>query len=472
MHFTSFNKYNQFITTMYFVGYLCIEMDEREKKYVKMTTEPVRKLVLGFAIPAIVCMLMTSFYNMADTYFVSRLNTQSVAAVGIVFSYMGIIQAISFCFGHGSGNFISRALGARNSQDAETMASTGLISALITTSCIALICFAFRTTVLRAFGATESILPYAGRYFYYILAGTPFISGSIVLNNQMRLQGNAQLSMVGILSGGILNVALDPLFIFTFGMGIAGAGLATAISQMLCFSLMIHICGKKGGISIRRSKFAPSLRIYKEIAAGGVPSLIRQGLMFLSLICLNNSAARFGDSAVAAFSVVSRIMAIAAALLIGFGQGFQPVCGFNYGARKFDRLRSALKFTTVTATIYSASFGIAAFFAAGWIVSFFCGDDAGLLAIGIRALRFQSATFPLCGIIIITNMFFQNIRKTVPAVVVAAARQGIFFIPAILLGTLWFGIDGLTASQSVSDLCAFLLCLPMLVNEWRRIGKE
>lgn len=444
-------------------------MDAAERKYIKMTTAPVKGLVCSFALPSIICMLTTSIYNMADTYFVSRLNTQSIAAVGIVFSYMGIIQAISFFFGHGSGNYISRELGARRPEKAGTMAATGLLTALIAGVTAGLICLLFETPILRLFGATDTILPYASKYFHFILLGTPFISGSIVLNNQMRLQGNARLSMIGILSGGLLNVALDPLFIFTLDMGVAGAGLATAVSQMLCFAFMLNLCGRSGGIKIRLSKFAPSVANYKEIAAGGLPSLARQGLTFVSLICLNNFAARYGDATVASFSVASRVMAIASALLIGFGQGFQPVCGFNYGARKFGRLREALKFTVFTGTAYCTVFAVAAFIFAPQIIDIFSGGDADLLETGSRVLRYNCLSFPLCGLIIISNMFLQNIRKTVPAVLVASARQGLFFIPAVIVGNLVAGKAGLLTAQPISDICAFLLCIPLFVKAYREL---
>ena len=303
------------------------------------------------------------------------------------------------------------------------------------------------------------------------MAGTPFISGSIVLNNQMRLQGNARLSMIGILSGGVLNVALDPLFIFTLNMGVAGAGLATAVSQMLCFVFMLNLCGKNGGIRIRPSKFTPSAHNFKEIAAGGLPSLARQGLMFVSLICLNNIAAGYGDSAVAAFSVSSRIMAIASSLLIGFGQGFQPVCGFNYGARKFDRLRKALRFTIIVGTGYCLVFAVAAFVASPQLVGLFSGGDAELQRIGTSVLRCNCLSFPLTGIIVVSNMFLQNIRKTVPAVLVASARQGLFFIPAAFAGNAVAGLNGLFAAQPVSDLCSTLLCIPLLLSAYRNLEK-
>lgn len=444
-------------------------MDASEQNYIKLTTAPVKGLICSFALPSIICMLTTSIYNMADTYFVSRLNTQSIAAVGIVFSYMGIIQAVSFFFGHGSGNYISRELGARRVSNAETMASTGLFSALISGILIAILCLLFEKPILRLFGSTDSIMPYASEYFHYILAGTPFIAGSIVLNNQMRLQGNARLSMIGILSGGFINVLLDPIFIFKFRMGVAGAGLATAVSQMICFLFMLNLSGQGGGIRIKLGKFVPSKANFLEIAAGGLPSLARQGLTFVSLICLNNLASGYGDATVASFSVASRVIAIASALLIGFGQGFQPVCGFNYGAGKFDRLRTALKFTVSVGTVYCISFAFIAFIFASKIISVFCGGDVELLETGSQVLRFHCLSFPLCGLIIISNMFLQNIRKTGPAVLVASARQGLFFIPAVLIGNLVAGEMGLVAAQPISDLCAFLLCIPLFNKAYREL---
>lgn len=447
------------------------DLDKAEAKYLKMTTEPVRKLVCGFAVPSIVCMLVTSIYNMADTYFVSRLNTQSVAAVGILFSYMGIIQAMSFFFGHGSGNYISRALGARKTDDARKMVSTGLLTAMSVSVLIAVVSALFRDPFLRLLGSTPTILPYARSYFFYLILGTPFISGSLVLNNQMRLQGNAMMSMAGILSGCCLNMLLDPLFIFGFGMGVSGAGLATAVSQMTSFFILLNLSGRRGGIKVCISSFTPTSAMYKEIAAGGLPSLARQGLMFLSIMCLNNLAKNYGDASVAAFSVVSRVMSIANSIMIGFGQGFQPVCGFNFGARKYGRVRSALGFCIVVATVFCASVAVLGYVFAPEIISVFdSSSDGGIMAMGTRIMRYQCLAYPLAGVIVMTNMFLQNIRKTIPAVIVAASRQGLFFIPFVCLGTLLFGVRGLMLAQPFSDLCAFIVALPILAANVKGLG--
>ena len=447
-------------------------MNASEAKYIRMTTHPVEKLIGTFAVPSIVCMLMTSIYNMADTWFVSRLDTQSIAAVGIVFSYMGLIQAFSFFFGHGSGNFISRALGARKTEDAESMAATGLISAMGFSIIVAILCIPLMTPVLRLLGSTDTILPYARRYFSFILLGSPFISGCLVLNNQMRLQGNAMLSMIGILSGGILNIILDPVLIFVCGMGVSGAGLATALSQMVCFFLMLNLTGRNGGIRISPSKFLLNAEHAKEIAAGGLPSLARQGLLFLSTIVLNNFASRYGDSAVAGFSVATRVMSVANAILIGFGQGFQPVCGFNYGAGLYDRLLKALKFCAWVMTGYCTVVAAAGLAAAPQVMALFDEADPEVIRLGTRVLRFQCLSFPVCGVVVLTNMFLQNIRRTWPAVTVAAARQGLFFIPAVLVGALCWGLDGVIAAQPVSDICAFCLSVPLLLSAVHSLRKR
>ncbi|MCQ2146154.1 MAG: polysaccharide biosynthesis C-terminal domain-containing protein [Bacteroidales bacterium] len=263
-------------------------MNKQEEKQIKITTQPVSRLVVEYAIPSIVCMLVSNIYNLIDTAFVGSIDTQSTAAIGIVFPYMALVQSFSFYFGHGSGNYISRALGSKKSGDASVMASAGFFSAIIFSVVIAAISGAFLSPVLGLLGSTATILPYAQEYFKYILIGTPFICGTFVLNNQMRHQGNAMFSMYGILSGAVLNIFLDYLLIIYFGMGVAGAGLATAISQAVSFTVMLFLCGRNGGIRIELRKFRMNWNIFKAINAGGLPSLFRQSFMCIAAICLNN----------------------------------------------------------------------------------------------------------------------------------------------------------------------------------------
>lgn len=444
-------------------------MTERDEKYIQMTTAPVERLVSGFAVPSIITMMVGSIYNLVDTFFVGQLDTQSTAALGVVFSYMGIIQAVAFFFGHGSGNFISRALGARQDRDAETMAANGFFLALLLTGLVAVLCAVFIRPVLMAFGATPTVLPPAINYFRFILLGTPFMVGSFVLNNQMRLQGNAAVAVRGIMTGAILNIALDPVFIFVLKMGVAGAGLATCLSQAVGFCLLLHLSGRHGGIVIRLRNFHPSWSAFCEITAGGLPSLIRQGLMCLATICLNNCAGVYGDAALAAFSVVGRIMHLATSCVLGFGQGFQPVCGYNYGARLYGRVRRAFRFCIMVGTGYCLLAAVLGEVFAGDIVSVFRADDAEVIRIGTEVMRAQCLTFPLVSFITMTNMYLQNTRQTLPAVLVAAARHGIFIIPALLIGSAVAGLKGVVIAQPISDVCAFILCILLCLRAMRRM---
>lgn len=437
-------------------------VNQRDAKYEKMTTRPVGRLVCEMAVPSMVCMLATGFYNVVDTFFVGKIDTQSTAALGIVFVYMTLLQAISFFLGQGSGIFISNALGARKFKEAEAMAATGFFSAITLTTFMAICGFLFMDPLLRFFGSTETILPVARPYFGYILLCTPFMSGVFVMNNQMRLQGNATLSMIGILSGVVLNIALDPLFIFGFKMGVAGAGLATAISQFISFWIMFAIIGRNGGIHIRLRLFKPTLEQFREIVAGGLPSLVRQSLISVVSLCVNNLAAGYGDAAVAAFSVVNRVMALVMAALLGFGQGFQPVCGFNYGAGLYTRVRKAFNFSVMVATAYCVVISLLGILFATGIITLFRAEDADVIDIGAQVLRYQCYTFPLVGFVVIANMYLQNIRKTVSATLVAIGRHGLFFIPLLYWGTWLFGMFGMIIAQPIADVfsiaMAAILC--------------
>ena len=443
---------------------------KQDAKFIRMTTRPVGRLVTAMAVPSIVSMLVTGIYNLADTFFIGQINTQSVAALGIVFSYMVLVQSVAIFFGQGSGNYISRALGRREVDDAEVMAATGLFSSVLTGLILAALSFAFMRPILTLLGSTPTILPYATDYFSFILLGAPFIMGTFTLNNQMRHQGNAMLSMIGIVSGAVLNIALDPVFIFVLGLGIRGAGMATAISQVIGFCIMLGMTGRHGTLPLRFSCFKPTLRRYRDIAAGGLPSLARQGLMSVSAICLNQLASAYGDGAIAAFSVVSRITMLACAAMIGYGQGFQPVCGFNYGAGNYDRVRKAFWHSCSVSTIYCTVLAVLGWLYADPLVTLF-RDDAEVIRIGGEVLRYQCYSFPLVGFITLANMYLQNIRKTIPAIIMASARQGIFFLPALFIGHALWGFTGIEISQALADAGSFLFAVPMVLVALRDMGR-
>ncbi len=435
-----------------------------KENYEQLTTAPIPGLITKLAIPTIISMLVTAFYNMADTYFVGKINTQSTAAVGIVFSLMSIIQAVGFFFGHGSGNFISRRLGAKDIDNAEKMATTGFLMAFITGCILAVVGLVFLTPLSLMLGSTPTILPYTERYLGIILLGAPFMTSSLVLNNQIRFQGNAAYAMVGIVSGAVLNVALDPLFIFVCDMGVSGAALATVLSQICSFALLLYMTTKGGNLSIHYKRFTPTWTFIKEIIGGGTPSLTRQGLASLSTILLNVAAGGYGDAAIAGMSIVSRIGMFINSFLIGFGQGFQPVCGFCYGASLYGRVRQGFWFCVKIGVVFLSMCALLGFGYAEEIVELFRRGDPAVVATGASALRWQLITYPLGSFVIISNMMLQTIRKSVRATILSSARQGLFFLPLIFILPHFFGLLGVEMCQAVSDMCTFLLAIPLTLG--------
>ena len=432
----------------------------QDKKFLMMTKEPVEKLVCRLAVPSIITMMISAIYNMADTFYVARIDIQSPAAVGIVFSYMAFIQAIAFFFGHGSANYISRALGAKNREGAALIASTGFFTSFIAGVLIAFLGFVFMNPLLRLLGSTETIMPHARAYFRYILLGTPLIMSSFVMNNQMRFQGNAFMAMLGITFGAGLNIILDPIFIFMFGMGVSGASLATMLSQCVSFVILLRLTGRGDGIRISIRNFKPTFAHYREITAGGFPSLGRQGLASLALAYMNQLAGLYGDVAIAALSVVNRVIMFSTSMVLGFGQGFQPVCGFNYGAREFTRVRHAFWFTVMITSAYCALLSVLGYVFAENVIAIFRPNDAELISLGSRALRYECIVYTSVGFVTISNMYLQSIRKTIRASILAASRQGFMLFIALHIGMKFFGLTGIITAQPLADALTFMIAIP------------
>ena len=353
--------------------------------YTFLTQAPVHRVIITMAIPTIISMLVTGLYNIADTFFVGKIDTQATAAVGIVFSLMFFVQAMGFFFGHGSGNYISRELGARRHENAVKMASTGFFSSFFFGLVILVLGEIFLTPLSLMLGSTATILPYTEDYMQVILLGAPFLTSSLTLNNQMRLQGNAKFAMFGIVTGAILNVILDPILIFTCGMGVSGAAWATVIGQAVSFVILFLMTRRGENIAIKFRNFSPSIQMYKEIFYGGSPSFMRQGLACIATMSLNLAAGVYGDSAIAAMSIVGRIAMLSFAVVIGLGQGFQPVCGFCYGAGLYERLKEAYKFTVTIGTIFLIVLAIIGWMISGTLIGVF-RDDPEVIAIGVVAL--------------------------------------------------------------------------------------
>ena len=438
--------------------------ETKEEKYKTMTEKPVSSLICRLAVPTIISMLVTSFYNMADTFFVARIGTSATAAVGVSFALMAIIQAFGFFCGHGSGNYISRKMGQHRFDEAQQMAATGFFTALALGTVIFLLGEILIDPLCRILGATETILPYARQYLRLILIGAPYMTASLVLNNQLRFQGSAFYAMIGIASGAVLNIGLDPLFIFVFDMGVSGAALATIISQFVGFVLLLKGTTQGGNLRIRLRNVTFSKYYYSQIINGGMPSLCRQGLGSVATICLNLMAGPYGDAAIAAMSVVGRVMNLAASVVTGFGQGFQPVCGFNYGAFLYDRVKEGFWFCVKVATVILIVLSAAGYLLAPQVIQLFSKNDPQVIAIGTQALRWQCLTFPLCGWITICNMMLQTIGKSFRASLLAMSRQGLFFIPAVLLLPALIGIQGVEIAQPIADVCSFLLAIPLQLS--------
>ena len=440
-----------------------------------MTQTPVPRLVLRLAIPSMVSMVVTALYNVVDAAFIGRLSTEATAGIGIAFAYMTFIQAVGFFFGHGSGNFISRALGARSYDDAGRMAAVGFFSPLLIGLLSAVVGLPLLPQLVVLLGAPPAVVPHACNYLRFILLASPFMMSALTLNNQLRLQGNARFGMIGIVSGAILNILLDPILIFTLNLGVTGASIATAVSQLFAWCLLLHGTMRGESVHIRFSNFKPSWAAYREIFAGGLPSLFRQAFNCASAVMLNYAAARFASpgqeaSSVAAFAVVSRTTMFAFSLILGFTQGFQPVCGFNYGAHLYRRVRQSYLFTLSVSTAMLTILSTLGYIFAPQIIAVFRSEDPTLIQIGASALRWQCIVFPLCTLATTTGMLFQNIRLTFPATLLSIGRQGLFFIPAILILPQFLGLQGVEMAQATADLCTFLLTIPFAVWITRKLG--
>ena len=464
----------------------------REAKFKMMTTQPVEKLILKLAVPTIISMLVTTFYNMADTFFVGKIGvghvdealmqTRAQAAVGVVMSLMAVIQAFGFFFGHGSGNFVSRALGKQDVSSAEKVASSGFWYSVIIGGVILLLGQIFAEPLALLLGANEDFLDYTVQYMRIILIGAPITMASLVLNNQMRFQGNATYAMLGISAGAVLNVGLDALFILYWDMEVVGAALATIIGQAVSLVLLFVGTERSDCIKIRLKNVRFDKATVGEICKGGLPSLGRQGLNSISTACLNNMAGIYGalaypgvataaTSAVAAMTVVGRIMLFAASTLLGFGQGFQPVCGFNYGAGLYRRVTKAFWFCVKVAVGFILVIAVPAFLLSGDIVAVFRANDPIALEIGTKAMQWQIITFPVMSWVVMGNMMLQTMGRVVSATVLSISRNGLSFIPAVLILPAIFGLDGVLLAQPVADIVALILAIPVTVKVLNELSK-
>lgn len=442
-------------------------------KYEKMTETPVGRLTISLAVPTIISMLVSAIYNMADTYFVTKIGTSASGAVGVVFSIMTIIQAVGFTLGMGSGTWIGRLLGAQNEKEASKVAATGFYTALGFGFLLTVLGLLLLDPLMRVLGATETILPYARDYARYILLAAPVMSASFVMNNLLRFEGMARFAMIGITTGGILNMILDPVFIFGLNLGIAGAAIATALSQCVSFLLLLScFLRKKTVVRLYPANVSKDIRTYFQIINNGLASFCRQGLASIANISLNLAAGVYGDPAIAAMSIVGKVMWVMFSVIVGFGQGYQPVLGFNYGARRFDRAKEAFFFMLKSCISIGCVFAAGGFIAAPFLIRHMIGYDEQAVEIGIFALRAQALLLPLIPVGVTCNMSYQSIGKSWTATFLSALRQGIFFLPAIFILPVLFGIRGIQFSQPAADLGTFLIGVPFAFRFYRFLNEK
>ena len=448
------------------------QQDRTAVQYHKMTETPIPRLILSLAAPTILSMLITSIYNLADTFFVGRISTSASGAVGVVSSLMAIIQALGFMLGHGSGTIISRRLGSQDTRAATRFASTSFFTALAFGVVLAVVGLATLPDFMMLLGSTETILPHACAYARPILLAAPLMISSLVMNNILRYEGKANLAMVGLVTGGLLNIALDPLFMFALGLGTAGAGIATALSQTISFGILLYMFLRGKTVSqFRITAVTHSPAEFGTILMTGMPSFGRQGLNSIGGMLLNIAARSYGDAAVAGMSIVSRIFQFVLSVAIGVGQGLQPVAAFNYGARRFARVRKAAIFTISTAFVFMAVLNSLCWFNAAPLIRLF-RDDPEVTAVALPALRYQCVAMFLQPVIIVTNMMFQSIGKSGRATFLACCRQGVCFIPLILtLPHIW-GLSGIELCQPIADGLTFCISVPFLLPFLKELKEQ
>ena len=441
-------------------------------EYQKMTEGSVSKLIIQLGIPTTVSMLITNVYNMADAYFVSGISVSAGGATSIVFGLMAILQAFGFMFGHGAGSYVSRLLGTKNTERASKYTSFGFFAALLSGLLITTFGLVFLEPLMRLLGSTETILPYSMKYGKYILLAAPAMTSSCVLNNVLRYEGRASLAMIGLTSGGILNIILDPILIIGFDMGIAGAGLATAISQYVSFIILgsIFVLQKtQSKISLRY--VTGEFKILLDIIVTGLPSLARQGLSSVSTMVLNTSAKPFGDAAIAAMGYVGRTSSLIFSVGLGIGQGFQPVAAFNYGAKKYGRVKEGTFFTLLFGTVFIGLIALVCFIFAPAIISIF-GDEPEVVKIGSEALRIQCCALLFFPISVVATMLFQSLGKSIPALVLSCLQCGLIFIPLCSILPAFFGVRGIEVSQPIAYVVSAFISLPMMLAFIKKLEKE
>ena len=450
-----------------------IFLNQSDAQYKKMMETPIPRLIASLSIPTVVSSLITVIYNTADTYFVSQIDKSASAAVGAVFSIMSIIQALGFGLGVGAGSLISRRLGAKDNAAADKYASSAFFASITVGSLIMVLGLHFLEPILRFLGCTDTMMPHAIPYARFILIAAPLNCATFVLNTTLRSEGLSLLSMVGITTGGLLNMALDPILINGFDMGTGGAAIATMASQIVSFTILFSFfLFGKSIVKINIKSVSQHFKDYAAIVTTGIPTIFRQGLASVASAALNIQAIEYGgDAAGAAMTIANKVYMLVRNIIVGLGQGFQPAAGYNYGAGNKKRTWECFTFAIKVGTVICLVFGGFSALFAEEIMWFFC-DDAEVAVIGTKTLYFLCACIPFMAFSTFVNQLYQGLGFKLQATFLASCRQGIFFLPVIWLLPLFIDLTGVQSAQSIADICTFFISIPFIIIFYKKYIKE
>lgn len=446
-------------------------MNNQKQKMELLGNAPISKALLAMGIPTMLGMLINALYNLADAYFVSGLGESQMGAISIVYPLGQVVVGLGLLFGNGAASYISRLLGQGKNEQANKVASTSLYCSLSTGTLLILFCFVFLKPILTLLGATESILPYAITYAGIYIISCIFNVFNVTMNNLVTSEGAAKTTMCALLAGAILNIVLDPIFIYTFELGVAGAAIATAISQIVSTLVYLHyLSTKKSLFRFHWKDCFFSRKIFSEIFKIGIPTLVFQLLTSLSISLINNTSSNYGDAAIAGMGVVTRLVSMGSLTVFGFMKGFQPIAGYSYGAGKYRRLRQAIRTSILWSTLFCIVIGFAFFLFPTQILSQFTTGNVEMIQIGARSLRVNGITFMLFGYYTVYSSLFLALGKGKEGFLLGACRQGICFVPVILILPSIWGVKGILYAQPIADVLSFLITLFMAFSLHKQLN--
>ena len=440
-------------------------MNKQSSKMELLGNAPIPKALMAMGIPTMLGMMVNAVYNLVDAYFVGGLGTSQMGAISVVYPLGQVVVGLGLLFGNGASSYLSRLLGKGDKEKANQVASTALYGSVTTDAVIIILSMIFLRPILKLLGATDSIMPYAVTYAGIYIISCIFNVFNVTMNNIVTSEGAAKTTMCALMTGAILNIGLDPLFIYVFDMGVAGAAIATAISQIVSTSVYLIFVRKKKSIyrfKIKNCSFTKE--IMSEIFKIGIPTLVFQILTSLSISLVNTRAMAYGDSVIAGMGAVTRIVSMGSLMVFGFIKGFQPIAGYSYGAKKFDRLQEAIKTSILWSTVFCVIYGlILAIFSEG-IISQFTKDDLEMIQAGTKSLRINGISFILFGFYTVYSSLFLALGKGLAGFILGACRQGICFVPVILILPALWGINGILYVQPIADVLSAIITVFMALH--------